>query len=274
MKCNRATTCSRSSALLQLVSEAVGRIFAVPIRAVLQSCCSRRGDVARWRSVAVGLLIGLCGSVQAQSQLQQPAASMSATADGTTDTASEIVRRYPPRSISTVTVAAAALDDISRQQIALEAMRQREHDACMPTFFTTSCLDKVREHYRHELALLRPIELEANAFNRRNRVAERDRVLDEKRVKAEQDAATGKGEVNIRQPMSPVPPAAPKSIPVPRQSKPLTPRIDAAQRAQNEAAFDRKAAESLQRQGEIAEKKAEKERERARKQAATTPSSP
>lgn len=201
-----------------------------------------------------------------------------------------VVARHPANSIQSVAQADAALAEVARQRAQIEAQSVRDRQACNPTFFTTRCIDGVREHRRAALARLRPIEIEANALKRRTRVVERDRALAEKQRKAEQDAEPAQRELKIRK--TPAEAGSPEDLPgqrrvrstglrrapgVPaeeraeararRHQQPLGGPIDAATQAQNMAAFDRKAAESAQRQREVAEKKAEKARDRARKKA-------
>ena len=205
--------------------------------------------------------------------------------------------RYPARPISSLPLADAALADVARQRALLEAQRLLDERTCAPKFFTTRCLDTAQERRRATLASLRLIEIEANAFKRQARVAERDQVLNEKNAKAAQDAQGAQRELKISGPAAPVgdtksvsigaapdaaasspakvaPPPMPAKPREPRQTKPLAHPIDARTQAQNIASFEKKARESAQRQRAIAEKKAEKERDRARKKAAEPATTP
>lgn len=201
----------------------------------------------------------------------------------------------PTTGFTSVDQADDALRDIKRQRADTEVQYTQDKAACTPAFFMTRCLDAARERRRAALARLRPLEIEANTFKRRERVVERDKVLEEKRLKAEQEAQLPPREVKIRAPANaaasvpdpnttapvgapaapaavttpstPPTPVAPHAPRTPHQAKPLTPRIDARTEAANAAAFDRKAQESVRRQKEIAEKKAENERDRAAKKA-------
>jgi colicin import membrane protein len=201
------------------------------------------------------------------------------------DAVADLVGRHPAGSIDSVASADAALADVSRERTLVEAEHVRSEQACAPVFFMTRCLDKAKERRRAALARLRPIEIEANAFKRRDRVAERDRLLEEKRLKAEQEATPEQRALKVRKPERPEAgtaagdaggpdkaadkPArpAPTNVRQPHVVKPDTHVIDAATQARNMASFDRKAAESLARQKEIAAKKAENERDRAKKRA-------
>jgi colicin import membrane protein len=196
--------------------------------------------------------------------------------------AAAIVARYPAKSIASLATANAALADVSREQAAIDTRHRAAQQACLPEFFMTRCLDAAKEKRRTALAMLRPLQIEADAFKRRERVVERDRLLEEKRIKAESAALA---EQNTPQVIKPVPPpaqpghargagsdtapapAAPRNVRTPHVAKPLTPPIDATTEARNMASYDRKVAESAQRQHEIAAKKAEKEQDRARKKA-------
>ena len=215
----------------------------------------------------------------------RPGAAKTAGADRVTDPAADLVRRHPPGAIDSVATADAALADVSRERALVEAEHARDEQACAPAFFMTRCLDSAKERRRAALARLRPIEIEANAFKRRDRVVERDRLLEEKRLKAEEEATPEQRALKVRKPERPdagttvvegagpdatalkAAKPAPSNVRKPHVAKPSTPSIDAATQARNMASFDRKAAESLQRQKEVAAKKAENERDRAKKQA-------
>ena len=249
--------------------------------------CGRAGAVLHLLlAAAVGT------AVPAYSQVAAPAtpaavADTAVTPDTVAGTAI-IARRYPPNSIASVAAAESALADIARQRKLIDAQYAREQRACAQTFFITRCTDKSKEQRHVALGTLRPIEIEANTFNRREKVIVRDRALTEKRVKAEQEAPAASRSIKVGKPEVPAdapgvesksvpPPAGPQgqARTTPHVARPKTPRIGAAAAEQNGASFDRKARESALRQHEIAEKKAEKERERATKkaeQAAARPS--
>ncbi|MBC7416454.1 MAG: hypothetical protein H7327_16145 [Herminiimonas sp.] len=185
-------------------------------------------------------------------------------------------------AIDSVERADDVIRDGARQRAAVAARYAKDQQACSTAFFMTRCLDAAREHRRAELARLRTPEIEANAFKRRARVIERDRALDEKRLKSEQEASPDQRALKIRDGRPPAAPDAgdgkartakpptdirPDRPVAQRASKPLSAPISPAAQAANAASFDRKAAESAARQRVLAEKKAEKERDRAGKKA-------
>lgn len=215
------------------------------------------------------MLLLMVALLPALAQGQATAKSQPLGASGpAVESANDIVQRYPSGSIMSGALASAALDDVAHQRMLLTAAQKSAQQACRPVFFMTKCLEAVRERYRLDLAKLHPIEMEARSYNRRNRVRERDLALDEKRVRAEQNSTAGKGDVKIRQPSPAVLPSPSHSVPRVHQAASLTPRIDAQQQARNIAAFDRKAAQSEERQRDIAAKKLEKEQDREKKRAA------
>lgn len=207
-------------------------------------------------------------------------ATVASTAGGDPlrDAAMQVAQRFPAQSIKSVATADAALADVKRSRVDIEARHRAAEADCRPAFFMTRCLDATQEKKRAALALLRPVEIEADAFKRRNRVVDRDRALTEKNAKAEREALVEQNAVSVRKQAEsasvPHPsersttvsgPAAPHGVRTPHVAKPLTPSIDATTAARNMASFDRKATESAQRQREIEAKKAEKEQDRARK---------
>lgn len=89
---------------------------------------------------------------------------------------------YPAGTIRTADMADQALADVSMVRTQIESQFTVEEEACYPAFFASSCLDDAKERRRTALARIRPVEIEANTFNRRMRVLERDEALAEKRA--------------------------------------------------------------------------------------------
>ena len=208
--------------------------------------------------------------------------------DTQTRSSAEIATRYAANTIDSTGRATAALDDVARARLQVEADLSRDERGCAQVFFTTRCLEKARERRRVALARLRPIEIEANTYNRRARVDARDRALEQKQARPE-PAVTPREEKVVKPEASLPPPgdtahpsasepkasragkpdAAPHAAgrSTPHQARPAGPTIDHVTEAANMAAFDRKAKESAQRQQEIATKKTEKAQDRARRKA-------
>lgn len=195
-------------------------------------------------------------------------------------------------AITSVERADDVLREVGRQRTAIAAKYIKEQQDCATVFLMTRCLDAARERRREALAALRAPEIEANAFKRRARVAERDQVLEEKRLKSEQETSPDQRALGIRetrkagatgqpgdQPQAAAGkervdklPKAPLEVRPEREAsqrkpKPIGGPISPAVEASNRAAFDRKAAESAERQRVIAAKKAEKGRDRAARKA-------
>ncbi len=195
-------------------------------------------------------------------------------------------------TINSVERADEVIRDVARQRTAIAEQYRNDQQACATVFLMTRCLDAARERRRAALGNLREPEIEANAFKRRARVAERDQALEEKRLQSERAATAEQQGITLREPGKAAasgrdaaaetnPRAARPALVVrperelpQRAPKPLSAPISAANEAKNRASFDRKSAESAERQRVIAEKKAEKEKDRtARKarEAAVTP---
>ncbi|MBC7514384.1 MAG: hypothetical protein H7234_08115 [Herminiimonas sp.] len=242
----------------------------------------------------------MSSSAHAQLQAAIDAKAIDSTSASMTQLSSaEIAARYPANTIDSVARATAALDDVARARLQVAAQLAGEERACASIFFTTRCLDQARERRHAALARLRPIEVEANTYKRRARVDERDQVLAQKATKAEPVATSDAAKAprpEALQPVSDDRALAPGAQSVgtsaenraarsgtaahaagratPHQARSAAPAIGRATEEANMAAFDRKAKESAQRQAEIAKKKAEKEQDRARKEAAAGQVSP
>lgn len=215
--------------------------------------------------------IGLFAAVCAAFAFVQP--SMGQVREKVTD-------RFPSGSIRSVGDADAALSEAAAERAEIEARYLAEEQACHPNFFTTSCIQKAKEHRRIALSALRPVELEASAFKRKVRVTERDHALaerlekDEKqrqerasRVPAESEAAAVTLEASSQKTQTALVPASEKqpALKVPR--KMASDRLSAEERSANIAAYEKKNREALERQQKVAQRKAEKEQKRKSKQA-------
>lgn len=199
----------------------------------------------------------------------------------------ELAARYPKGSIDSVETADRALADLSRTRAAINARYAQEEQACLPNFFTTSCIDKAKEKQREALKRLRPVELEANRLKRQVRVEKRDADLAERQEKAEAKRI----EVESAPPSPPRSPKdpAPEKVARPGAAQTTDQRVaehearrraqeekeqaQAGRRAERAEAYERKVQASKKRQEEVARRKAEKEaRRRAKEQAGETSS--
>lgn len=99
-----------------------------------------------------------------------------------------MLTRYPVGTIQSTAMADQALAQVSTVRTQIESQFAMEEQACYPAFFASSCLDDTKERRRAALARIRPVEIEANTFNRRMRVLERDKALAEKRAALTADA--------------------------------------------------------------------------------------
>jgi hypothetical protein len=205
----------------------------------------------------------------------------------------DLARKYPAGSIASVEQADRAIVEVQAERKEVEAHYADAQYACYSKFFSSPCVDKAREARRVALHRIGPIEVEANAYKRRDTVARRDKLLEEQQAKEareaparaeqekinEQKAAQKAADVAARQ-------AAPETAPGGR--KPAAPRggtppktdgrdriaehearmekasaqeaADAEKRAKNVADYERKQQESLERQRRVAEKQAEADR--------------
>lgn len=190
----------------------------------------------------------------------------------------EAVARYPAGSIQSEEVASAALETVTEARSNIEARFAVDQSVCYPKFFTTSCLNKAAERRRLDLLLVRPLEIEANAYTRRAKVEERDRRLAEKAAENAgkpllnetpvQDNAAGmkapgnEAVSSDAQRKARADAYAKKNAEHAEKQQRLkeNEQADAEKRAANIKRYEEKVRESAARQKEIAEKKAEKER--------------
>jgi colicin import membrane protein len=169
-------------------------------------------------------------------------------------------------NFETVEQADAAIRDVKEKRREIEIRNAQDLQGCASIFFTTRCVDLANERRRSELALLRPIEIDANTFKRQARVTARDKNLDEQRLKIEQETNSRPRELKTAkpQPVSAVPRATASSTS--KQIKPPS-IVDPSKLEQNRAAFDKKARDAAEHQKAVVERKADKERDRLAKKA-------
>lgn len=199
----------------------------------------------------------------------------------------DVPKRYPPGTIKDPDRADAALADITAQQEWVDSQYINDQRACYPKFFTTSCLEAARERHQAATVVLRPVEVEANAFLRRYKVQQRDLALAQRRDEDEADRARREQAQKERETKlannasdkarkAGQPAAVPDNRVARHEERMRKDREDeaanAGKRAANAAAFEKKRLESEQRQKEVATKKLEKDRERAEKAAAAAKS--
>ncbi|HZV63585.1 MAG TPA: hypothetical protein VFG03_01570 [Telluria sp.] len=153
---------------------------------------------------------------------------------------------------------------VARERAAIEAVFSAAEQVCYTKFWTTNCLDAAKEKRRSGLASLRVVEVEAERYKRKAAVDQRDREL----AKSEQEFQEQQARIAAEPPKPPreaADAAPPKPAPLERaaqhgaKAKPTAAqdRADAAQRAANVAAFEKKRLDAEERQREVTAKKAE-----------------
>jgi len=162
---------------------------------------------------------------------------------------------------------------VARERTAIELRFAERERVCYAKFFVTRCLDDARERHRSALAAQRAIEVQANRFKRQAAVDERDRKL------AEADQHYREEEARMAtQPPKPAPVVAPAPPPrasdVPARVAARDARLkearakeaaEAPKRAQNVRDYERRKAESEERQKDVARRKAERAAKAAQK---------
>ena len=113
----------------------------------------------------------LAGMAMLLAGCAQTVAKFSDVNSGTT--AESISSRYPAGSIDTVAMADRALAEVRTERPTIRQQLEADEIACYERFFTNLCLNRVEERERSALEQLREVEIEANAFKRRERVERR-----------------------------------------------------------------------------------------------------
>jgi len=207
--------------------------------------------------------------------------------------AAELTARYPLATLTSVETANRALADVADAKAEVEARDLEQRRACYQKFFVNHCLDIAKEQRRLAMKAIRPIDIAANAFLRKDRADERDKALEvhdaaqpaeaaqkaqDQQVKeasnaekVKQGAAKDKEvAANTRKHMG----EADKRV-AEHNAKLQKARQDeaakASERAANVAAFEKKAKDSAARQKEVADNKAAKAKDLAAKKAAAAP---
>jgi DNA repair exonuclease SbcCD ATPase subunit len=207
-------------------------------------------------------------------------------------TPEELKQHYPKNEFSSVDQADQALQEVQRERAAVEAEFADARYACYSKFFSTPCVDHAKERRREALKTIRSVEVEAEAYKRREKVVERDRALQQQtekdaaeaperaaREKSNEEKAAQRAAQRAERESAPPPgaghgPATPKAAaaaPQPGRDRlaeheaklreqEREEAAGAAQRAKNVADYQRKQREAQEHQRRVAEKVAERER--------------
>ena len=97
-----------------------------------------------------------------------------------------LLERYPAGTIKTVEQANQALEEVNRERALTQESFLDTKDECLQQFFVSSCLNKAKETRRQAKKIIRAVEVEANAFLRKDKADERDRGVAERQRQAEQ----------------------------------------------------------------------------------------
>lgn len=104
-----------------------------------------------------------------------------------------------PATFASADDAKAALDRVAAERSEVGARYASQERECLKKFFTTACLDAAKDQQRVALGRLRTTEVEAKAFLRRDRVARSDQALEQKRLDDEREAKLIEKEVLLRE---------------------------------------------------------------------------
>jgi hypothetical protein len=206
--------------------------------------------------------------------------SVAAVSAQDADRTDEWPKRYPPGTIVSVETAERVLAEAKHERAAIEQRFVAQERTCFDDFFANSCVAKAKERRRVDLADVRKVEVDANAFLRQARVDERDGALAEKRAAAEKKEAERLQKEREGRPVKAERKRAVIQEPAPVNAGPNKrieqheaklrrieekERADAQKRAENIASYEKKVRDAEERQREVEAKKKEKELERAKR---------
>lgn len=130
----------------------------------MKAMASKKMHVLK-KAALVWIFIGIGGCAQTGS-------SYFVSESGTA--AERVAEHYPEGGFQSVEVADQALVEVRAERAANRVHFLEQKRACYERFFVNRCLDEVSERERLAEDLLHQVEIEANAFKRRNKVERRD----------------------------------------------------------------------------------------------------
>ncbi len=95
-----------------------------------------------------------------------------------------LLANYPAGSISSVDSAEMALTEVEAVRNEVGRRFDTNRAACMDKFLMSRCIAEAKEMRRSALHAVRQVEVEANAFLRKERAAERERKIAERQNRA------------------------------------------------------------------------------------------
>lgn len=91
-----------------------------------------------------------------------------------------LAARFPAGSIQNTERALEALDAVTPARAQIEETYLVAKNNCLDRFFMSSCLGKAKEQRNTALRAIRKVEVEASAYLRKEKAAERDRAVAER----------------------------------------------------------------------------------------------
>lgn len=186
----------------------------------------------------------------------------------------------PSGTIRSLEAADRALHEASQERARIQERFTSEEQACFDLFFANACRDKAAERRRMALSTLRATEVQANSFKRKARVAERDKVLEEKGAGQQAevhrptpsdgalvDVAIPPSETTAQPSVDPVDKRGDGGPAVQRSSTSAQAKMTHGEdRSRQIAAYEKKVREAEAHKREVARRKAEKQAKRQGKQ--------
>jgi colicin import membrane protein len=170
------------------------------------------------------------------------------------------------------------LEQSSQARKRIEARFQDEKHACADRFFASMCEEEARDRRRTALSAVRQTEIEANAYKRQTRTAQREAALAERNAAADAESRQRRDQATTEEKRNKVdssggetPEASGSDAPASESAREkqhaeklrrlqAEESADAARRAERELAYEKKRKASEDRQKEVALHKSEKAR--------------
>jgi len=92
-------------------------------------------------------------------------------------------QKYVAGSINSAEQAETALKESNAAQLRLQSWYEQSERACHQTFFVNDCLNDVKQHRRQYIVSLQRIALEAKALQRKLRIDQLDKELEQRQSK-------------------------------------------------------------------------------------------
>jgi hypothetical protein len=139
-------------------------------------------------AIALLSLLSACASTPSNTETHAQVAAR------LTDKVAVLVQRYPAGKTTEQEVADLAANEADEVKGEIDRWYSAAQDACYDRFFVNACLYSLKKKQRELTTAVLPISVEAKTLQRKLRVDEMDKNLEQKRLESEQKKASKEGE--------------------------------------------------------------------------------